>query len=123
MGSTWFSVVVDCEDPDRLATFWCAVLGYEVVSWRDGIVAVAPDADAFPGIEFVRTPGHVRRKSPIHLDLNPHDQAAEVDRLLALGARRVDVGQGPDAPWAVLCDPEDNAFCVLRPQPSWAEPA
>jgi hypothetical protein len=115
----WFSVVVDCDDPERLAEFWCKVLDYEIVSRTTDIVAIAKDAEAFPAIEFVRAEHRERRKSSLHLDLNPQDQAAEVDRLLALGARRVDVGQGPDVGWAVLADPEGNAFCVLAPQPGW----
>lgn len=123
MGSAWFSVVVDCEDPERIAAFWCAALGYEVVYRSDDIVDIAPDVHSFPGIEFVRADRHERRKSPIHIDLDPDDQDAEVARLLALGARRIDVGQPADARWVVLADPEDNAFCVLAPQSGWAEPA
>ena len=122
MGSTWFSVVVECDDPDRLAEFWCQALGYEVVDQTDDIVDIAPGSQSFPGIEFIRTERHERRKSPLHLDLNPDDQDAEVARLIALGARPVDVGQGPDASWVVLADPEDNAFCVLAPQPGWTHP-
>jgi hypothetical protein len=53
-------------------------------------------------------------KNRLHLDLRPKDQAAEVARLEALGARRVDVGQGADTTWVVLADPEGNEFDVLR---------
>jgi predicted enzyme related to lactoylglutathione lyase len=116
MASKWFSVVVDCEDPHRLAAFWCDVLGYQTVSTTPDIVAIAATRASFPGIEFVRTEGHQRRKSPLHIDLAPDDQAAEVERILALGARRREVGQPPDATWIVLADPEDNAFCVLAPR-------
>lgn len=119
----WFSVVVDCENPERLAEFWCQVLGYEVVFRTEDIVDIAKDADTFPGIEFIRVDRHERRKSTLHIDLNPEDQAAEVERLLALGAERIDVGQGTDAAWVVLADPEGNAFCVLAPQRSWDDPA
>jgi predicted enzyme related to lactoylglutathione lyase len=121
MASNWFSVVVDCEDPDRLAGFWRDALGYQIVSATPDVVAIAAGPASFPGIEFVRTEGHQRRKSPLHLDLDPDDQAAEVERILALGARPIDVGQPADASWVVLADPEDNAFCVLAPQPadSW----
>ena len=122
MGSPWFSVVVECDDPDRLAEFWCQALGYEVVDQTDDIVDIAPGSQSFPGIEFIRTERRERRKSPLHMDLNPDDQDAEVARLIALGARRVDVGQGPDASWVVLADPEDNVFCVLAPQPGWTHP-
>jgi hypothetical protein len=117
--STWFSVVVDCEDPARLAGFWCGVLDYRIVSESSDIVDIAPDGETFPGIEFVRSATHERRKSPLHIDLNPDDQDTEVSRLLALGARRVEVGQSMDASWVVLADPEDNAFCVLAPQRGW----
>jgi hypothetical protein len=52
-------------------------------------------------------------KNRLHLDLRPDDQAAEVERLLMLGATRVDIGQGAPT-WVVLADPEGNEFCVLR---------
>ena len=117
--SAWFSVVVDCEDPARLAGFWCAVLHYRIVFDSTDIVDIALDGETFPGIEFVRSASHERRKSPLHIDLNPDDQDREVTRILALGAGRVDVGQSPGASWVVLADPEDNAFCVLAPQRGW----
>ena len=119
MGSAWFSVVVDCEDPVRLAEFWCAALGYRVVFQSDDVVDIAPDQHTFPGIEFIRTDRHTRRKSPLHIDLNPDDQDAEVARLVTLGARRVDVGQQAGASWVVLADPEGNVFCVLAHQTTW----
>jgi hypothetical protein len=53
----------------------------------------------------------------VHLDFRPGDQLAEVERLLSLGARRVDIGQR-DVPWVVMADPEGNEFCVLRPRPT-----
>src|SRR5262249_48816011 len=53
-------------------------------------------------------------KNRVHLDLRPADQAAEVARLEGLGARRADVGQGTEASWVVLADPDGNEFCVLR---------
>src|ERR1022692_4559440 len=56
-------------------------------------------------------------KDRIHLDLRPGDQAAEVERLISLGARRIDIGQG-EVTWVVMADPEANEFCVLRPRPS-----
>jgi hypothetical protein len=56
-------------------------------------------------------------KDRIHLDLRPGDQAAEVERLIALGARRIDIGQG-DVTWVVIADPEANEFCVLRSRSS-----
>jgi hypothetical protein len=60
-------------------------------------------------------------KNRLHVDVRPpdgSDQATELDRLLALGAVQVDIGQGPDATWHVLADPEGNEFCLLRSTPS-----
>jgi hypothetical protein len=54
-------------------------------------------------------------KNRLHLDLRPGDQAKEVQRLEALGATRVSVGQGPAVTWVVMADPDGNEFCVLRP--------
>ncbi|MFF1304469.1 VOC family protein [Streptomyces sp. NPDC058307] len=51
-------------------------------------------------------------KSRLHLDFRSDDQAAEVARLAAHGAQRVDLGQG-DQSWVVMADPEGNEFCVL----------
>ena len=60
-------------------------------------------------------------KNRLHIDLDPDDRDAEVERLLTLGATRADVGQGADATWVVLADPEGNEFCVLRPHRSLIE--
>jgi hypothetical protein len=107
---------IDCADPDHLAEFWSAVLGWAVTD-RDGdVTSIKRSAEAGWGIDFVRVPDDSKRtKNRVHLDVNPtdRDQDAELERLLALGARPVDVGQG-DVSWHVLADPEGNEFCLLR---------
>jgi predicted enzyme related to lactoylglutathione lyase len=93
------AVVMDAADPAWLERFWAA--------------AGAPD------LELVRVPDPKVGKNRVHLDAAPFaddDQQAEVDRLVALGARPADVGQGPDVSWVVLTDPEGNEFCVLSPR-------
>ena len=70
-----------------------------------------------PGFDlaFVPVPEPKTGQNRVHLDLasaSAEDQAAIVDRLLGLGARHVDIGQG-EVPWVVLADPEGNEFCVL----------
>ena len=75
-------------------------------SQEDGVV---------PDLLFLRVPEEKAGKNRRHLDLRPEDQAAEVARLEALGARRADVGQGPDVSWVVMADPDGNEFCVLVP--------
>jgi hypothetical protein len=85
-----------------------------------GIVAPAGRGDSVRQLLSIRVPEGKRAKNRLHLDLRPDDQDAEVERLVGLGARRVDVGQGQEVTWVVLADPEDNEFCVLRSRPSRA---
>ncbi len=68
---------------------------------------------AVPDLLFLRVPEAKSGKNRLHLDLRPVDQVAEVARLMELGARRVNVGQGADVSWVVLSDPDGNEFCVI----------
>jgi predicted enzyme related to lactoylglutathione lyase len=113
MPSGWYTVVVDCTDPLKVANFWAAVLDYQVVYTAPDEVVIAKDEHTYPGLVFVPVPEGKSMKNRLHIDLNPDDQSAEVDRVIDLGAKRVDVGQG-DVTWVVLADPEGNEFCVLR---------
>jgi len=113
-------LVLDCRDPGRLAEFWCAVLGYEVIL-RDGEdLELGPPGGRFGegAITLVlsKSDDPRRGKLPLHLDVNPVgcDQETELARLTALGARPADVGQDGTESWVVLQDPEGNEFCLLR---------
>ena len=123
MASRFTELAIDCADPRELARFWCSVLDYEVhdVDEEDGTVTIGPAPDAGersgpvpPVLTFARVPEGKTVKNRLHIDVNPTDreQGEEVRRLLDLGARRADVGQG-DVSWVTLVDPEDNEFCVL----------
>ncbi|GGX74803.1 VOC family protein [Streptomyces fructofermentans] len=116
MALSWYQLVVDARDLPSLARFWCQVLDWQVLFETEDEIVVGAAPDALPGICFVPVGGRKTSKNRLHIDLTPDDQAAEVERLLALGARRVDVGQGQDVTWVVLADPEGNEFCVLRPK-------
>jgi len=116
-------LAIDCADPGGLARFWCSVLDYEVQDEDDGIVTIGSPithegrdhvGPVPPTLTFVHVPERKTVKNRLHLDVNPTDreQGEEVRRLLDLGARRADVGQG-DVSWVVLADPEGNEFCVL----------
>ena len=117
------SLPIDATDPAALARFWAEVLGWRIRETGfqntdhgpDGAVLSPPDGVGME-IDFRWVPEPKTTKNRVHLDLEPADgdQAAELDRLLALGARRVDVGQGDDKPWYVLADPEGNEFCLCR---------
>ncbi|WP_248963981.1 VOC family protein [Sphaerisporangium perillae] len=115
MSLIWEQVVIDAADPVALGEWWTKALGWVVVndSAEEYEIRVAPDI--LPGIIFVRVPEEKKGKNRLHLDFRPQEQQAEVDRLLALGARPADVGQGAQ-PWVVLADPEGNEFCVLGPR-------
>ena len=113
-------VCFDPSDPRRLADFWAAVLDWRQTYVDDDQVALEPPAGSredgvVADLLFLRVPEDKAGKNRLHLDLRPTDQAAEVERIVALGATRVDVGQTSDATWVVLADPEGNEFCVLAP--------
>lgn len=116
MAVSWYQVVVDAHDLPSLARFWCQVLDWRVLFEAEDEIVIGADPSALPGICFVPVGERKKIKNRLHIDLTPDDRDAEVDRLLALGARRVDVGQGEDVTWVVLADPEGNEFCVLRPK-------
>jgi predicted enzyme related to lactoylglutathione lyase len=112
-------LVVDCRDQHRLGEFWSAVLGYRISDRSDGpehfYVELEGPPGAGPSILLLRTADTKTTKNRLHIDVNAtdRDQDAEVERVLALGASRVDIGQGEQT-WVVLADPEGNEFCVLR---------
>lgn len=119
MACRFTELVIDCHDHDLVGRFWADVLGYEVVDRADGptewYVELAGPPGSGPTLLFARGPDEKVGKNRLHIDVNATDreQEAEVERILALGATRVDIGQG-DQPWVVLADPEGNEFCVLR---------
>ena len=125
MTSKLTELAIDSHNARELAQFWCSVLGYEIQDEdeSDGAIAIGspevPEGKARPGavppmLTFLAVPEGKTVKNRLHIDVNPTDreQAEEVQRLLELGARHVDIGQGEQS-WVVLADPEGNEFCVL----------
>jgi hypothetical protein len=112
VASRWENLVVDAADPARLARWWAEVLDYHVSLERPDEVDI-DSPDGGPTIVFVPVSDDKKVKNRLHIDLRPEDRDAEVERLVNMGARHVDVGQGDDATWMVLADPEGNEFCVL----------
>jgi catechol 2,3-dioxygenase-like lactoylglutathione lyase family enzyme len=112
--------VMGVDDIPRATAFWSAALGY-----------VVSPADSYPRWTTLRPPRGttgtplylqlsdtpVQEKPRLHLDLDVPDlaaQRAEADRLVALGARRVDWDSYPDDPdFVVLADTEGNLFCIV----------
>jgi predicted enzyme related to lactoylglutathione lyase len=115
VGSSVYSVTIDCADPKGLASFWEQVLDYKRTHDGDEEVVIEPRSGSGDALLFLEVPDVKQVKNRIHFDLKPTDQAAEVERVKKLGATEVDIGQG-DVTWVVLADPEGNEFCILRPR-------
>jgi hypothetical protein len=114
VGAKFTELIVDAADPDALATFWSAVLDWPRLGDDDGVVEIGDPGGTLPTLVFVPVDDVKSVKNRVHIDVNPvgGDQREELVRLLALGASKVDVGQG-EQPWVVLADPEGNEFCLL----------
>jgi Glyoxalase-like domain len=108
-------IAIDANDPRLVAAFWAAALGWRITEESDEGVSIAPSDGSWPTIDVLPVPERKTVKNRLHLDLRADGSSApeEVARLIGLGARPVDVGQGPDVTWTVLADPEGNEFCVL----------
>nr|BFD87420.1 VOC family protein [Streptomyces sp. Xyl84] len=125
MTSRFTELTVDCDDPERLAAFWCEVLDFKVIDRAEGKVEIGswvPTVEEVrarqmpPTLVFIRVPEGKTAKNRLHLDVSPIDGSTEdeVTRLLGLGASTTDVGQGPGRSWVVMADPEGNEFDVVR---------
>ena len=113
------SVGIDSPDPVKAAWWWSDALDWPIVSSFDGEAEIAPiGGERGPALIFLAVPEPKTVKNRIHLDLVSDDadqQQQTVERLIAEGATRVDVGQG-DVRWVVLADPDGNELCVLEPR-------
>lgn len=117
-------IAIDAVQPRVVAEFWCAVLGWQVVEEDSGGVSIAAADGSWPTIDVLAVPEGKAVKNRLHLDVRADGTttAEELQRLLDIGARRVDVGQDPDVSWVVLSDPEGNEFCLLSRSVQEAQP-
>jgi len=115
MACTFTELIIDAEDVQTLSEFWCAALDYRPTGRYQGVIEIGAPDGSIPTLVFIPNDQPKDRKNRLHIDLNPRgcEQADEVERLLSLGARHVDIGQGQQS-WVVLADPEGNEFCVLQ---------
>jgi len=113
--SRFATLALDAVDPRVVAEFWCAVLDWQIVDDDPDGMTLTPRDRSWPVIDALRVPEGKQGKNRLHLDLRADGSstAQELERLLGLGARRVDVGQSPESSWVVLADPEGNEFCLL----------
>src|SRR5918997_4331236 len=107
-----------CDGSQEVGYFWSEALGWPLVWDQDQETAIRSPHGG-PKITWGGPPLMPKTgKNRLHLDVAPSadgDQQAEVERLVALGATRVDIGQG-EVGWVVMADPDGNEFCVLTPR-------
>ena len=111
----------DCHDPNAMAKFWSAALGYDPVNWDDydASMSQAPDG-RMPRLAFIKVPEGKTIKNRLHLDIQSlgTTMEVEVERLIGLGAKRIEEFNEPYGTWTVMADLEGNEFCVAQPQPT-----
>ena len=109
------SVVIRVDDLARMRDFWSQALGYVPRDEADpDFILLRPADGTGPNVSLDRWHADAQVPPKIHLDLYADDQAAEVERLVGLGATRVEWKRMPaDADFVILADPEGNRFCVI----------
>lgn len=109
------SIVIRVDDLRRQTEFWTAALDYVPREEdSDDFVLLRPQEGIGPNLSLDMVRSTVQIPPRIHLDLYAEDQAAEVERLIALGATEVHWDKRPpDADYVILADPEGNRFCVV----------
>ena len=115
MSSQIATLAIDARQPRRVAEFWCAALGWHVLEEEDGLISIGAPDGSWPTIDVTPAREAKTVKNRLHLDLRADGlpTSAELERLLSLGAQRIDIGQSADVSWMVLADPEGNEFCLL----------
>ena len=117
------NLVIDAVEPQRLGRFWEAVVGGERLTDEPDGFETRLTVEGGPVLDlcFQRVSERPSEPPRLHLDLlGGAHQTAAVDRLLGLGARHVDIGQG-DVSWVVLADPEGNPFCVMEERSAYVD--
>ncbi|HZJ26263.1 MAG TPA: VOC family protein [Acidimicrobiia bacterium] len=107
-------LVLDCADPDTLAVFWSAALGYTNVGSAGSYAMLLPTEGDGPQLLLQRVPEVKSAKNRMHLDIHVADIEAEAKRLAALGAQRLraEVVEEHETHWFLMTDPEGNEFCI-----------
>jgi hypothetical protein len=111
MGLSFFTVVFDADDPQRVGRFWAAALERELIEGDPGEwVTLSGD----PRLDFMKVPENKSTKNRVHIDWHAPDREAEVRRLIGLGATRLWDVKNENFEWTTLADVEDNEFCVVQ---------
>ena len=107
-------LVLDCTDPNRLAAFWSAALGYTTLGSAGNYVLLVDEAGQWPKLLLQHVSESKSGKNRMHLDIETATVDDDVARLEELGASRLEDGARTEhgTRWVVMADPEGNEFCV-----------
>ena len=109
-----FGLVLDCADPETLAEFWAAALGYESLGTAGNYVLLVSPTQGRPKLLLQGVPEPKTTKNRMHIDIETPDIEPEATRLEGLGATRLRAEQQNEhgSTWILRADPEGNEFCV-----------
>ena len=108
------SIVIDCNDFERMSAFWAEALSYRSREEPEGGFVVLRDPEGNNvNVSLQKVPERSTEKNRLHFDLYSIDQASEVERLLGIGATLHPREPEPAEDFVVLADPEGNLFCVI----------
>jgi predicted enzyme related to lactoylglutathione lyase len=111
------SIVWGVKDVRRAMDFWCAALDYKPLREPEtDWVIIVPANGKGQQMSISEVSSDAANRPRHHLDLYAEDQSAEIERLLSIGAQRVDREYPPGADYVVLADPDGNTFCVVEKQ-------
>ncbi len=107
-------LMLDCTEPRGLAEFWCAALDYRTYYTDTNMAVLVPTDGMASPLILQGVPEAKAGKNRMHLDIVADDIEAEIHRLEALGAHRIDEGVQSfgGTRWVRMSDPEQNEFCV-----------
>ncbi len=106
------TVTFDCDDPQRVAAFWTSALDRRVDEGASEFFVSLSDPDGGPKMFFIKVPEHKSVKNRVHVDLQADNREIEVQRLIELGATKVNDYAEFGVTWTTLRDVEQNEFCV-----------
>ena len=116
MPATLANITVDCDDTATVAAFWSAVLDRPIDDEpSEYFISIGKDDRSQTGWFFIKVPEGKTVKNRVHLDLDADDVAAEVARVVALGATHIHDKDEYGLQWTTLADPEGNEFCIGTP--------
>lgn len=106
-------LIIDCADPERLASFWGGLLGRPIAGRTGPYVWLRRENGLGMGVQQVAEPK--ADKNRVHFDLASEDPAAEQRRVESLGGQRLTGYEGGG--FLVMADPDGNEFCIIPKDP------